>query len=43
LSDRGWLADGVRTVHSCGTTASATGFDDSIIARGTHFVPLKDH
>jgi hypothetical protein len=33
-----------KPVHSCGTTASATGFDDSFIfARGTHFVPLKDH
>jgi hypothetical protein len=33
-----------KPVHSCGTTAKATGFDDSFIfCRGTQFVPLKVH
>jgi hypothetical protein len=31
-----------KPVHSCGTTAKATGFNDSFVfARGTHFVPLN--
>jgi hypothetical protein len=32
-----------KPVHSCGTTAKTTGFDDaSIFLRGTLFVPLKN-